>query len=98
MKAQCIDRLSEYTNTIFNEGCWGHAPLLHIIYQEACMFRWLSTTLNPEAYHGSGRRPPFFEGWYFKVVNAAWPVRGQDLAKACWASFDIMRVAKSLVR
>ncbi|HNY63989.1 MAG TPA: tocopherol cyclase family protein [Deltaproteobacteria bacterium] len=35
------------------------------------MFRWLSTTLNPEAYHGSGRRPPFFEGWYFKVVNAA---------------------------
>ncbi len=34
----------------------------------------------------------------FKVVNAAWPVRGQDLAKACWASFDIMRVAKSLVR
>lgn len=34
----------------------------------------------------------------FKVINATWPIRGQDLAKACWASFDVMRVAPSLVR
>jgi uncharacterized LabA/DUF88 family protein len=33
-----------------------------------------------------------------KVVNAAWPVRGQDLAKACWASFNIMGVAEGLAR
>jgi tocopherol cyclase len=25
---------------------------------------------RPEAYHGHGRRPPFFEGWYFKLVDA----------------------------
>jgi hypothetical protein len=26
--------------------------------------------LNPGAYHGTGQRPPFFEGWYFKMVSA----------------------------
>jgi tocopherol cyclase len=26
--------------------------------------------LHPERYHGLGRRPPFFEGWYFKLVDA----------------------------
>jgi tocopherol cyclase len=26
--------------------------------------------LHPERYHGQGRRPPFFEGWYFKLVDA----------------------------
>ena len=25
---------------------------------------------RPEAYHGFGKRPPFFEGWYFKMVDA----------------------------
>lgn len=34
----------------------------------------------------------------FKVINATWPKRGQDLAKTCWASFGIMQVATSLVR
>ncbi len=38
------------------------------------MFKHLSnffnTTLNPELYHGSVMSPPFFEGWYFKVVDA----------------------------
>jgi tocopherol cyclase len=24
----------------------------------------------PERYHGHGRRPPFFEGWYYKLVAA----------------------------
>ncbi len=31
----------------------------------------LRTTLNPAMYHGAGKRPPFFEGWYFKLVDAA---------------------------
>lgn len=26
---------------------------------------------HPERYHGHGRKPPFFEGWYFKLVDAA---------------------------
>jgi len=26
--------------------------------------------LHPERYHGHRRRPPFFEGWYFKLVSA----------------------------
>jgi hypothetical protein len=30
----------------------------------------LKTTLHPEGYHGRGQRPPFFEGWYFKIVDA----------------------------
>jgi tocopherol cyclase len=27
-------------------------------------------TLRPEMYHGHGKRPPFFEGWYYKLVSA----------------------------
>ncbi len=34
------------------------------------MIRWIRSTLNPSAYHGHGKKPPFFEGWYFKVVDA----------------------------
>jgi hypothetical protein len=26
--------------------------------------------LHPELYHGHGRKPPFFEGWYYKLVDA----------------------------
>jgi tocopherol cyclase len=26
--------------------------------------------LHPERYHGFRRRPPYFEGWYFKLVDA----------------------------
>jgi tocopherol cyclase len=26
---------------------------------------------RPELYHGRGKRPPFFEGWYFKLVDAS---------------------------
>jgi hypothetical protein len=29
------------------------------------------TTLHPEMYHGHGIKPPFFEGWYYKLVNQA---------------------------
>jgi hypothetical protein len=30
----------------------------------------IRTILNPASYHGSHRKPPFFEGWYFKMVSA----------------------------
>jgi len=33
-----------------------------------------------------------------KVINAAWPTKGHALAKACWASFNIMPVTKKLIR
>jgi hypothetical protein len=33
------------------------------------MFRSLRTVLNPAMYHGHGERPPFFEGWYYKIVD-----------------------------
>ena len=35
------------------------------------MKRFLYETLHPEIYHGIGRNPPFFEGWYFRLINAA---------------------------
>lgn len=30
----------------------------------------LRSIWRPALYHGSGKRPPFFEGWYFKLVDA----------------------------
>lgn len=27
--------------------------------------------LDPDRYHGQGQKPPFFEGWYYKLVDAA---------------------------
>jgi hypothetical protein len=35
------------------------------------MRRFLRSTLNPACYHGHGKHPPFFEGWYFKLVDAS---------------------------
>ncbi len=36
------------------------------------MLRFLRNTLHPARYHGRlhNQRPPFFEGWYFKVIDA----------------------------
>lgn len=34
------------------------------------MKRFVYTTMRPAMYHGYGKQPPFFEGWYFKVVAA----------------------------
>jgi tocopherol cyclase len=31
--------------------------------------QWIDATLHPEWYHGHHKRPPFFEGWYFKMVS-----------------------------
>ncbi len=41
------------------------------------MFSFVKKILHPSAYHGQGARPPFFEGWYFKMVSA-----GQEQAYA----------------
>lgn len=30
----------------------------------------IHSTLNPGVYHGFNKKPPFFEGWYFKMVSA----------------------------
>jgi hypothetical protein len=32
--------------------------------------RLFQTILNPAVYHGHRKRPPFFEGWYFKLISA----------------------------
>jgi hypothetical protein len=34
------------------------------------MRRYVYTTLHPEIYHGYGQQPPYFEGWYYKLVDA----------------------------
>jgi hypothetical protein len=33
------------------------------------MISGLRQTWRPAAYHGEGHRPPFFEGWYYKLVD-----------------------------
>lgn len=30
----------------------------------------IKSTLHPEGYHGRGQRPPYFEGWYYKITGA----------------------------
>lgn len=35
------------------------------------MINLFENTLHPERYHGRGKRPPFFEGWYFKLIDAS---------------------------
>ena len=30
----------------------------------------IQSTINPDLYHGYGKKPPFFEGWYFKMISA----------------------------
>jgi tocopherol cyclase len=35
------------------------------------MRRFARSTLNPACYHGHGKKPPFFEGWYYKLVDAS---------------------------
>lgn len=35
------------------------------------MIRSIQTKLHPARYQGHGRRPPYFEGWYYKLVDAA---------------------------
>jgi hypothetical protein len=34
------------------------------------MRRFIYNTLHPEIYHGHDKRPPFFEGWYYKFIDA----------------------------
>jgi tocopherol cyclase len=32
---------------------------------------FIRSTMTPDAYHGHSKKPPFFEGWYFKVVDTS---------------------------
>jgi len=32
--------------------------------------RYIYETLHPDIYHGYGKKPPFFEGWYYKLISA----------------------------
>lgn len=32
---------------------------------------YFRSILHPDHYHGHGKKPPFFEGWYFKMVDAS---------------------------
>ena len=34
------------------------------------MKRWIYESLHPEIYHGFNRQAPYFEGWYYRLVNA----------------------------
>lgn len=33
------------------------------------MRQYFRGIMNPSLYHGKGRKPPFFEGWYYKIVS-----------------------------
>ena len=33
------------------------------------MINWIKGIQHPEAYHGINSNPPFFEGWYHKIVT-----------------------------
>ncbi len=33
------------------------------------MANFIQTTLHPAWYHGCNKKPPFFEGWYFKLID-----------------------------
>lgn len=39
------------------------------------MSNWIQRTLHPDGYHGNSSKLPFFEGWYFKVVDASHKLR-----------------------
>jgi hypothetical protein len=30
----------------------------------------MNSTLTPGSYHGTNKKPPFFEGWYYKLISA----------------------------
>jgi len=34
------------------------------------MRRYIFDTLHPEIYHGHNKKPPYFEGWYYKLISA----------------------------
>ena len=38
--------------------------------RETFVRQFIHSTLHPDTYHGHGKKPPFFEGWYFKLVSA----------------------------
>jgi hypothetical protein len=35
------------------------------------MFKAIRSIFHPEGYHGRDRKPPFFEGWFYKLADAS---------------------------
>lgn len=35
------------------------------------MHNYIQRVMHPDWYHGHNKQPPFFEGWYFKLVDAS---------------------------
>jgi hypothetical protein len=35
------------------------------------MIQYLRAVFQPDIFHGFNRHPPYFEGWYFKIIDAA---------------------------
>lgn len=35
------------------------------------MMRYIELVMHPERYHGHHTKRPFFEGWYYKIINAS---------------------------
>ena len=52
------------------------------------MIHFLRRALHPARYHGRlrGQRPPFFEGWYFKVIDATGRHRFAFVPGVFWSS------------
>ena len=52
------------------------------------MLRFIRNTLHPARYHGRlrGQRSPFFEGWYFKIVDASEQHRYTFIPGVFWSS------------
>jgi hypothetical protein len=49
--------------------------------------RFWRNTLHPERYHGrpQGQRPPFFEGWYYKLIDATEQYRYAFIPGIFWS-------------
>ncbi|MGD2177204.1 MAG: tocopherol cyclase family protein [Anaerolineae bacterium] len=39
------------------------------------MIRWLRQVLHPAWYQGRGKKPPYFEGWYYKLIDSSEQLR-----------------------
>jgi hypothetical protein len=49
---------------------FGYNAKLSLVRLEKFVRQLIYTTKRPAMYHGHGKRPPFFEGWYYKLISA----------------------------
>lgn len=55
---------------------WSTFPEKNLLRKFSSSFNhYLNGVLNPDSYHGFGKRGPFFEGWYYKLINPKWDQR-----------------------